>query len=94
MAKTMFMMLLHTFRTIAPGAIRASQAKGSASASAPSAPISQCSPSAATSAGTPRRAIREGAPPEVFAGILEGVARPALEPREWHLLSQDLALAA
>jgi hypothetical protein len=40
------------------------------------------------------RAIREGAPPEVFAGILEGVARPALEPREWHLLSQDLALAA
>jgi hypothetical protein len=40
------------------------------------------------------RAIRQGAPPEIFAGILEGVAKPALEPREWRLLSQDLALAA
>ncbi|MFC7735157.1 hypothetical protein ACFQX4_04740 [Roseomonas sp. GCM10028921] len=39
-------------------------------------------------------AIRQGAPPEVFAGILDGIARPALELREWHRLGRDLALAA
>ena len=38
--------------------------------------------------------IRQGAPPEVFAGILDGIARPALEAGEWRQLRQDLAMAA
>ncbi|MBP0446127.1 hypothetical protein J8J14_15235 [Roseomonas sp. SSH11] len=39
-------------------------------------------------------AIRQGVPPEVFAGILDGIARPSLSPREWRLLEQDLVLPA
>jgi hypothetical protein len=40
------------------------------------------------------RVIKAGAPPEVFHGILENIARPALAPAEWRSLHRDLALAA